>query len=372
MTSHERHGVSNHHQAVLLALCEGNPRVAEELPSPKTSDAENASMSWRHHVLLLCSRSSIKVDLELIAPLNHIMSKMNPFSVTLPDMSVSNFNLSAILPQYSGKTVAMGTAITTRGIRSAKDMIKSLPYFNDILPSFCNTASPGYFYVWYMGFDYNDPLLSAPAGREAFSKDFNLVTTKECKGDFKVAVQFVKCSHSGKPAWAQNDALLAGYSDGMEYYYMTNDDTIMTTNNWTELFIEQLGKFNPPNVGLVGPRHSGGNTGILTYHFVHRTHIDIFKFFYPRNFTDWYGDDWATHIYEPNNVKKMTNIRVKHTLGKGTRYKYHPNHKGILKSTLDQTRKQLRAYLEDRGIDWEKWSFTPPPSPKPIKPTKGR
>ena len=300
------------------------------------------------------------------------MSKLNLHSVTLQDRNMSNSNHNDILSQYPGKTVAMGTAITTRKIPSAKDMIKISPYFKHLLPSFCKTASPGYFYVWYMGFDFNDPILSAPAGREAFSKDFNLVTKKECKGDFKVAIQFVKCNYSGKPAWAQNDALLAGYNDGMEYIYMTNDDTIMTTNNWTELFIEQLGKFNPPNVGLVGPRHSGGNTRILTYHFVHRTHVDIFKYFFPRNFTDWYGDDWATHIYEPNNVKKMPNVQVKHTLEKGQRYRQHSSHKGRLKITLDQSRKQLRAYLEGRGIDWAKWSYKPPPPPKPKKPTKGR
>ena len=292
--------------------------------------------------------------------------------ITLPDRNMSNFNITDILAQYPGKTVAMGTAITTRKVGSAKDMIKSLPYFKHLLPSFCKTASPGYYYIWYMGFDFNDPILSAPAGREVFSKYFNLVTTNECKGKFKVAVQFVKCNHSAKPAWAQNDALLAGYKDGLEYYYMTNDDTIMTTNHWTDAFVQELAKFNPPNVGLVGPRHSGGNVAILTYHFVHRTHIDIFHFFYPRNFTDWYGDDWATHIYEPNNVKKMSNVQVKHTLEKGQRYKHHPQHGAMLRGTLDQTRKRLRVYLEGRGVDWAKWSYKPTPPPKPKKAKKGR
>ena len=34
--------------------------------------------------------------------------------------------------------------------------------------------------------------------------------------------------------------------------------------------------FDPPNIGVVGPKHRGGNEGILTYDFVHRIHIDIF------------------------------------------------------------------------------------------------
>ena len=300
------------------------------------------------HDHLLCSRMSPEVDLD---------------PVTLPDRNMSNFHFSNILPQYPGKTIAMGTAITTRGIPTAKDMIKLLPYFKYCLSSFCKTASPGYFYVWYIGFNFNDPILPAPAGREVFIKYFNLITRKECKGDFKVAIQFVKCNYSLRPAWAQNDALMTGYNDGMEYFYMINDDTIMETYNWTDSFTQQLRNFNPPNMGLVGPRHSGGNVAILTYHFVHRTHIDIFQFFYPRNFTDWFGDDWLTQIYEPNNVKKMPNVQVKHTTEKGQRYRHIPHHGDVLKETLYQTHKQLRAYLGSRGIDWAKWSYNPPPPP---------
>ena len=278
---------------------------------------------------------------------------------------MSNFHLSDILSQYPGKTVAMGTAITTRGIPSAKGMIKRSPYFKHLLASFCKTTSPGYFYIWYMGFDFNDPILSTPAGREVFRKNFNLITTKECKGDFKVALQFVKCNYSGKPTWAQNDALLTGYNDGIEYLYMlymTNDDTIMLTNNWTDSFVEHLANLNPPNVGLVGPRYFGGGESILTYHFVHRTHMNISQFFYPRNFTDWFGADWATHVYETNNVKKLPNVQVRHTLEKGRRYVSHVEHGAVLKGALDYSQKQLQTYLESHGVDWAKWSHTPPPT----------
>ena len=80
---------------------------------------------------------------------------------------------------------------------------------------------------------------------------------------------------------------------------MVNYDTLMQTANWTARFIQELAKFSPPNVGLVGPKHSGGNTAILTYNFVHRTHIDIFKTFYPPDFTDWWADRWISDLYKP-------------------------------------------------------------------------
>ena len=65
----ERHGVSNHRSLDCLlsrlfrrrskkiaklrvsGLCEGNLPVTGEFPSQRASDAENASIWWRHHVL---------------------------------------------------------------------------------------------------------------------------------------------------------------------------------------------------------------------------------------------------------------------------------------------------------------------------------
>ena len=45
-----------------------------------------------------------------------------------------------------------------------------------------------------------------------------------------------------------------------------------------------------------------GNIAILTHDFVHRTHVDIFGFYYPRVFTDWFADDWITGI---SNLVKL-------------------------------------------------------------------
>jgi hypothetical protein len=71
---------------------------------------------------------------------------------------------------------------------------------------------------------------------------------------------------------------------------------------WTESLLDFIvsSRYDPPLVGVVGPRHSGGNIGILTYDFVHRTHIEIFGFYYPRVFSDWHGDMWITRVYQPN------------------------------------------------------------------------
>ena len=270
---------------------------------------------------------------------------------------VSNVSRIHKLAKYRGKTVAMGCAITTKTVSSAEEMNTSLPYFTRLLPSFFKTASPGYFYRFYMGHDFNDTILSTPVGRQVFTKYFHLITTNKSEVDFDVDVQFVQCNHSGKVAWAHNDALMAGYKDGMDYFYMVNDDTIMISNNWTNIYVEQLAQFYPPNVGVVGPDHYGGKTDILTYFFAHRTHVDIFHYFFPRIFVDWFMDDWLTLLYEPHNVIKMQNVHIDHTCEQGTRYKIHREAGFHLKDTVEADRTRLRHYLEKRGVDWPRWSY---------------
>lgn len=128
-----------------------------------------------------------------------------------------------------------------------------------------------------------------------------------------VTLHLVECQHSGRPAWAQNDAMMAAYMDNMDYYYRINDDTIMETTGWTEKFIDELERFNPPRVGVVGPWFREGNVMILTHDFVHRTHIDILGFYYPRVFTDWFADDWITSVYWPERCRKVTPSNIWHS-----------------------------------------------------------
>lgn len=45
---------------------------------------------------------------------------------------------------------------------------------------------------------------------------------------------------------------------------------VLASQQWTEKFVSALASMNPPNVGVVGPAHTGGNTRILTYDFTSR------------------------------------------------------------------------------------------------------
>ena len=249
---------------------------------------------------------------------NEVFSKTN-ISVDSPTKELINAEPS----------IAIGGGITCKRLGNIDDnnMGKKFHFFHTLLPTFCDTASQHFVYKFYLAYDRNDRVFANQRLSDAFRRQFQLATTAagSCsdRGIITNMSSFVECDHAGKPTWAQNDAMLEAYLDNVDYFYRINDDTKMLTGGWTEKFISTLERYDPPRVGVVGPSHSGGNVRILTYDFVHRTHVDVFGFYYPRLFTDWWGDNWMTNVYKPNRSTKIGNIRLRHTLGLGTRYRVH-------------------------------------------------
>ena len=210
----------------------------------------------------------------------------------------------------SEKTIAIGLALTTREQTDLKEetLAFQLPFFKGLLSSFCRTATIGYDYNFYVGHDHDDPFFSKNSSHQSFTNTFYNQIKLGCPKRLNVTLHLVECNHAGNPAWAQNDAMMAAYMDNMAYYYRVNDDTIMETTGWSEKLIEQILRTSPPNVGVVGPYFKEGNTAILTHDFVHRSHVDIFGFYYPRVFTDWFADDWITGNYNLTLMVLVTTI----------------------------------------------------------------
>ena len=70
------------------------------------------------------------------------------------------------------------------------------------------------------------------------------------------------------------------------------------TQTLADSAVDALTGFDPPNLGVAGPICPEGNTLIMTHDFVHRTHLAIFApFYYPPIFSDWWMDDWISHVY---------------------------------------------------------------------------
>jgi len=229
-----------------------------------------------------------------------------------------NHTVRANRTEYKS-SIAIGMGFTTRNV-SMKN-IMAIPFFKSLMPSFCKTASSGYSYRFFLAYDYDDEHMSNESFVNNFKQTFMLYTKEKCPRSSEYSMHLIVCSHSGRPAWAQNDAMIEAYLAGLDYFYRINDDTVMQSKNWTERFIDTLEHLTPSRIGVVGPTHSGGNVGILTYDFTHRTHVEIHGFHYPREFTDWYADNWITQCYKPGRSIKLPDIRLYHTREFGRRYK---------------------------------------------------
>ncbi len=230
---------------------------------------------------------------------------------------------SEIKPQSTASTlrpltrVAVGLAVSP-----ARNLSVTSPLFRSLLPSFCRTASSGYNYHFFLAFDYEDPVVMFDESTRRYIGMILRQLGKMCSKRSGYTIHFIRCHYGGKPAWSQNDAMLQAYILGMDYFYRVNDDSALKSKGWTSQFIRILSRLDPPNVGVAGPTHDGGKSNILTYDFVHRSHIDMFGYYYPRCYSSWYADGWISKLYRAGRrAVKIRSMRMNHTRELGRRYR---------------------------------------------------
>eukprot|EP00191_Tetraselmis_sp_GSL018_P000200 CAMPEP_0177610164 /NCGR_PEP_ID=MMETSP0419_2-20121207/19600_1 /TAXON_ID=582737 /ORGANISM="Tetraselmis sp., Strain GSL018" /LENGTH=346 /DNA_ID=CAMNT_0019105385 /DNA_START=139 /DNA_END=1179 /DNA_ORIENTATION=+ len=242
--------------------------------------------------------------------------------------------------------VCLGFTSRTSSANRAKQAVYGIkgqsPLFNYLIPTLCKTMSPGFRYSLWVAYDHDDPLLSLKGVPELMQAAMKEMLPK-CEVDFRL----MSVPYSGNPTWAQNDAVVAAHKAGADYFYRVNDDTVMVTSGWTEVFVKALSEMRPPGVGVVGPHHSGGNTKILTYDFTSRKHVEIFGFHYPREFRSWWGDDWITLVYSPQRMRKIPAVKLDHKL-EAVRYTVGEDKAklGILQREVDKYKSVLADWLK--------------------------
>ena len=210
---------------------------------------------------------------------------------------------------------------------------------------------PGAYEFWlYVLYDAGDAFFDS-AQREAEVSlwiDRNVVAPLAAVG---VTLRFAILRFDNvlrKPGPAFNFMMKAAMDDGADYLYRVNDDTQFVGQGWAAQAVGALRSYDPPNVGVVGPVCHEGNTRILTHDLVHRTHLDIFEHYYPPIFSDWWMDDWITHVYGPGRTRRGP-FQVHHRIGhQGTRYEVDQSHEQKLQSELQAGRMTIERWLLQR------------------------
>lgn len=215
--------------------------------------------------------------------------------------------------------IAVLIPFTTRTIK--------FPSLNNIslttlcIPSIKDTCEPTFQYRVYIGTEEDDYLVTQ-------------FDTLRALSSASIQIIPVVVTEGGTLNKVANAIAIRAYIDGAEYFTRICDDTKFITKNWTSLDISTLKSYKPRNVGVVGPTCRQGNTAIMTHEMVHRTHLDIFKYYYPPAFENWYQDDWITLVYMPNRSTKLKTREVVHTMQHGTRYKVDQSRSEWLKPLL--------------------------------------
>jgi len=130
----------------------------------------------------------------------------------------------------TGVIIAIGGGITSRGVAgvdASSDFVAKFQFFNTFLQTFCETACANFTYRCYLAYDHVDPVFGNEQIAAGFQRTFAHETKKMClePRGVRTSLHLVQCSHAGKPAWAQNDAMLEAYIDHVDYFYRINDDT---------------------------------------------------------------------------------------------------------------------------------------------------
>jgi len=156
--------------------------------------------------------------------------------------------------------------------------------FQLTLKTFLSTMSPGHEYIFYIGYDQEDPLFSNPKEQYFLSIFKSMVT-----------IRFVEMKiPSGYLTKMWNVLFRNAYEEGCDYFFQCGDDIFFKTRGWVNDCIRVLQEHG--NVGLTGPDNENGR--ILTQSFVSRKHMEIFGEYFPESIRNWCCDDWYNWVYE--------------------------------------------------------------------------
>jgi hypothetical protein len=208
-------------------------------------------------------------------------------------------------------------------------------FFHLTLKTFIATLSPCHTYIFYIGYDVQDPIFSKTEEHQYLSI-------------FKTFVSFRFIEMKDPPGYLTkmwNHLFRVAYQEGCDYFFQCGDDIFFKTRGWIDDSIQVLQQHD--NIGLTGPDNQNGR--ILTQSFVSRKHMDIFGAYFPETIINWGCDDWYNWVYEGHVYPLKHHVCT----NEGGKPRYVINHdetfEDDFKRHLDELREQVRKIaVKDR------------------------
>ena len=104
------------------------------------------------------------------------------------------------------------------------------------------------------------------------------------------------------------------------------------------------------DIGVVGMTDQGRkkynpNDTLLTQSFVSRKHMDIFGFYYPDEFKNWFIDDWISEIYDLDNKKFIIPHRI-YNCGGPPRYNIYGD-RTLCNNMINKYKYNIKKYINN-------------------------
>jgi len=233
------------------------------------------------------------------------------------------------------KKIKIGFLIPTTSKNRNYKKIEEIYFIKIFIINLIPTISKNFEYEIYLGYDYDD--LFYINNNIKIKNYFNNNTPKNISLSF---YKFKKEKGSLSVMW---NTLAKEAYNSCDYFYQCGDDIKFYDSEWSEKFVNVLKKNN--NIGVTGPLDLN-NKKLLTQSFVHKTHYDIFGYYYPPSIKNWYVDDWIHQVYQPNNNFWLKEIKVRNS-GGPPRYQVNKN-KNIFYEELNKGKNKLNNFLNQK------------------------
>ncbi len=183
----------------------------------------------------------------------------------------------------------------------------------------------------FVGYDEDDAVYSKEQERLKFHSVFM---------NFEIEFFPMTEDTKGKPTVIWNRLGEEAIKQDYEYFKLLGDDIKMPNDTgWLGCFLNKLKKNN--NIGWVAGWSN--NNQIPTQFLVHKTHYDIFGFFYPTEIPNWGCDNWLAEIY-PDKFKFWLKSFPLLNLGGEPRYEISFN-ENFIKAILRRYKPKFNSYL---------------------------
>ena len=244
------------------------------------------------------------------------------------------------------KNIALIIPVSSRN--SKYSGVEDIELFKVLLPSLLNSLSTAdkdkFNYSFYVGYDAGDSFYDDEDTLRKIREKFESIV-KSKNISLKEPVKCEGTEHS--PAYVWNILFKKAYDDGCDYFYQLGDDIELIIGGWSAVFAEHLSKNK--GLGVTGPLEKH-NRHILTQTFVSRVHMEIFGYYFPALFKNWWCDDWMHNVYMPDYNFWCKDILVRNTSVGSTKYDIKSIPSKKIKKEIKLGRKKIKKWMADNGF----------------------